>query len=263
LLNKALTFFSSSFLWKKIPVALKEKPTHMRTSIFLAAVILLASCNSSEKNDHINVTGHASVKVVPDMVEISLRADNTRPAMKDAVAQTQADVNEILAVCRKYVTDPADIKVSSVSTNKSYDYRNNHDIFVGYSAAQVLEVSLKNISKIEQFTEDLLGTRISRIDNIRYDHTKSDSIMRELSLLALEDARKTAEKMCGKMNVRLGRLAYLSNFEPARNDQHGMSYSDNNYDVNLYNKSFGGRSFKTTAEILQFEDAAYASFAIE
>ena len=235
----------------------------MRNLFYVFACLFLLSCNSDEKKDHINVTGHASVKVIPDMVEVSLRADNVRPAMKDAVAQTQSDVNEILTVCKKYITDPADIKVSTISTNKSYDYQNNREVFTGYSATQVLEVSLKNISRIEQFTEELLGTRISRIDQIRYDHTKSDSIMREVNLLALEDARKTAEKMCGKMNVSLGKLAYLSNFEPSRNIKTGMRYSGHDYEMNLYNKSFGGRSFKMTAEILQFEDAAYASFEID
>jgi hypothetical protein len=62
--------------------------------------------------------------------------------------------------------------------------------------------------------------------------------------------------------VKLGKLAYLSNFEPSRNTKSGMRYSGNDYEMNLYNKSFGGRSFKMTAEILQFEDAAYASFLI-
>jgi len=183
--------------------------------------------------------------------------------MKDAVAQTQVDVNEILAVCKKYISSQADIKVSTISTNKAYDYRNNREVFTGFEASQILEVSLKNISAIEKFTEELLATRISRIDNVRYNHTKADSIMREVNLMALDYAHKTAEKMCQKMNSRLGKINYLSNFEPAENSSLGMHYSDNNYDMNLYNKSFGGRGFKMTAEILEFEDAAYASFEIE
>ena len=197
------------------------------------------------------------------MVELSLRAQNLRPAMKDAVMQTQAAVNEIIAVCQKYVSDPADIKVSTISTNKAYDYRGGREVFTGFEAAQVLDVSLKNISAIEKFTEELLATRISRIENIRYNHTKADSIMREVNLMALNDARKTADKMCSKMNVRLGKLSYLSNFEPSQNKKSGMRYSGADYEMNLYNKSFGGRGFKMTAEILEFEDAAYASFEIE
>jgi uncharacterized protein len=240
-----------------------SKPINMRIVIYLSALFLVSACHSASEKKSINVTGHASLKMVPDMVELSLRAQNTKPAMKDAVAQTQADVNEILAVCRKYITDPADIKVSTISTNKAYDYRNGREVFNGFEAAQILEVSLKNISAIEKFTEELLATRISRIDNIRYNHTKADSIMREVNLMALEDARKTADKMCSKMQVELGKLSYLSNFEPTQNDVRGMRYSNTDYDMNLYNKSFGGRGFKMTAEILEFEDAAYASFEIE
>lgn len=233
----------------------------MRTFIFLSALVFSA-CNAPEKN-YIHVTGHARLKIVPDMVELSLRAQNVKPAMKDAVAQTQSDINEILAVCNKYVLSPADIKVSTISTNKAYDYRNNHEVFTGFEASQILEVSLKDISAIEKFTEELLATRISRIDNIRYNHTKADSIMREVNLMALDDARKTAEKMCQKMNSSLGKINYLSNFEPSENGNGGMRYSNNNFDMNLYNKSFGGSGFKMTAEILEFEDAAYASFEIE
>jgi uncharacterized protein len=237
----------------------------MKLFLALPVLFLFVHCTPSNtpEKDRINVTGHASLQVVPDMVELSLRADNTRPAMKDAVAQTQSDVNEIIAVCKKYVSDQADIKVSMVSTNKDYIYRNDKEIFNGYSASQVLSVKLKNISSIEKFTEELLATRISRIDNLRYNHTKADSIMREVSLLALEDARKTADKMCGKMNVRPGKLLYLSNFEPNNNDNRGMRYSGSDYNMNLYSKSLGGSSFKMTAEILEFVDVAYASFLIE
>src|SRR6476620_10632964 len=115
----------------------------MRQLSYLPLLLFIVSCNSSEPDtNRIDVTGHASLKVVPDMVEISLKADNTRPAMKDAVAQTQADVNEIINVCKKYVSEPTDIKVSTISTNKSYIYHNDREVFNGYSAAQVLEVSL-------------------------------------------------------------------------------------------------------------------------
>ena len=198
------------------------------------------------------------------MVELSLKAYSVKPAMKDAVVETQAAVNEIIAVCRKYVVDPADIKVSSISTNKAYQYQNGADRFVGYDALQVLDVTLKDISKIEKFTEELLATKISKIENIRFNHTRADSIMREVNLIALEDARKTAEKMCAKMNAGLGPVIYLSNLENRPNSmQRGMRYSGQDYEMNLYNKSFGGRGFKMTAEILEFEDAAYASFELQ
>lgn len=235
----------------------------MRIPIYLLAVLALSACSNQEKKS-INVIGQAEMKVIPDMVEFSLKAYNVKPAMKDAVAQTQTAVNEIVAVCKKYVKDPADIKVSNISTNKAYNYQSSRNEFIGYDATQVLNVTLRDIRKMEQFTEELLATKISGIENVRFNHTKADSIMREINLMALEDAHKTAEKMCDKMRVRLGKITYLSNFEGLPEERNrGMHYSSNDYELNLYNKSFGGRGFKMTAEILRFEDIAHARFEIE
>jgi uncharacterized protein YggE len=237
----------------------------MKSAFFFSAIIFLVSCTATDDSkETIEIVGRAKMKVVPDMVELSLQSYNVSPAMKDAVAKTQGDINAILGVCRKYVVHPSDIKVSSVSTNKAYDYQNNKSNFIGYDAMQVLDVTLKDISKIEQFTEELLATKISKITNIRYNHTKADSLLREVNLMALEDARKTAEKMCNKMNTTLGKITHLANYNyNATNNRSGIHYSGSDYDMNLYNKSFGGQSFKMSAEILEIEDVAYASFALK
>ena len=237
----------------------------MKLANLLFVLLCIASaCTAPDGQKTIDVTGKGKIKVVPDMVELSLKAYTVKPAMKEAVAVTQAAVREMMAVCSKYVVDPADVKVSSISTNKAYEYRNGKEQFVGYDALQVLDVALKDISKIERFTEELLATKISKIENIRYNHTKADSILREVNLMALEDARMTAEKMCGKMNASLGELVYLSNYESnQRSVGRGMHYSGQDYEMNLYNKSFGGTGFKMTAEILEFEDAAYARFRLK
>jgi uncharacterized protein YggE len=227
----------------------------------LAVSFLFASCKNELSENKIEVTGQATMKIVPDMVELTLRASNVRPAMKNAVAETQLAVAQILTVCHKYISDSSDIKVSNISTDKSYEYRNNRNVFAGYQADQVLEVTLKNISAIEKFTEELLATKISKIDNVMYNHSKADSILREVNLMALEDARKSAEKMCSKMNVQLGKIIYLSNYRV--NMPSGGLQHNNEYEMNLYSKSFGGRGFKMTTEILQFQDMAFAAFALD
>lgn len=244
---------------------IKGKTNNMNAIFpFLSILVLFTACQSPSEPPTISVTGKGSVKVVPDMVELTLKAYTIKPAMKDAVAATSAAVQEVMTVCKKYVGDPADVKVSSISTNKAYEYRNGKEQFAGYDALQVLDVSLRDISKVEQFTEELLATKISKIENIRFNHTKADSILREVNLMALEDARKTAEKMCAKMGARLGEILYLSNFENnQRSAGRGMHYSGADYEMNLYNKGFGGNGFKMTAEILVFEDAAYARFQLQ
>jgi uncharacterized protein len=229
--------------------------------LVIVTTCLLAACNPSTQSK-IQVTGQATLKVVPDMVELSLKAYNLRPAMKDAVAETQIAINQILAVCRKYIHLEEDIKVSNVATNKDYEYERNRQVFKGYSAQQVLEVRLKDITQIEKFTEDLLATKISAIEDIRYNHSKADSIQRVVNLLALTDAKKTAEKMCEQMNVHIGKTIFLSNYPPGGELPNTTRSNQGEYEINLYSKCIVGRGFKMTSEILEFQDVAFAGFEI-
>jgi uncharacterized protein YggE len=58
-------------------------------SFYLASI----SCNTNTSDKKsIDIVGRAKMKVVPNMVELSLKAYNVRPAMTDAVAQTQTDM---------------------------------------------------------------------------------------------------------------------------------------------------------------------------
>ena len=196
------------------------------------------------------------------MVELSLKASNTRPAMRDAVQQTEADINQILAVCRKYIPVDEDVKVSNIATDKDFTYVNNREVFDGYNARQILDVRITNIAKLEAFTEELMGTRINGIENIRYNHSKADSIQRAVNLMALSDAQKTAEKMCEQMAVKLGKVVFLSNYSPKGLREGGMESSGGDYDLNLYRKALSVRGFKMTTEILEFHDVAYAGFEL-
>ena len=237
------------------------KPFMKFNPLILSGLCLVSACHPPEKGS-VRVTGHSTMKVLPDMVELSLKASTVRPAMKDAVLETQAVVNQILAVCHKYIHGEEDIKVSIIATNKDYSYQGNHEVFDGYSAQVTLEVRLRDLGKLEPFTEELLATRINSIENIRYNHSKADSIQRVVNLLALADAQKTAQKMCEQMNVRLGKIVYLANYQPGQMPPGGMEQEGGEYSMNVYNKMLTVPSFRMTSQILEFRDAAFAGFEI-
>jgi uncharacterized protein len=116
---------------------------------------------------------------------------------------------------------------------------------------------------LKSLPEALLATKISSIENVRYNYSRADSIQRVVNLLALKDARKTAEKMCEQMQVQLGKTIFLSNYPPGGAEQTSIMRSGGNeYELNLYSKSFGGQGFKITSEILEFQDITFAGFEI-
>src|ERR1700730_15881254 len=109
----------------------------------IAGFCFLFACRPTQ-SDKIQVTGKATMKVVPDMVELSLKAYYVRSAMKEAVIETQSAINQILAVSHRYIARKEDIKVRNVATNKDYEYNGGRQVFRGYNAEQVLEVRLRD-----------------------------------------------------------------------------------------------------------------------
>ncbi len=72
-----------------------------------------------------------------------------------------------------------------------------------------MQLRLRDLKQIEPFMEGLMATKINSIGSIRYNHSKACSLQRVVNLLALSDAKRTAEKMCEQMKVGLGPKGFL------------------------------------------------------
>lgn len=232
------------------------------------AGLSLTACQSLDKPATglrtINVVGIGKAKTLPDQVEITIKAEFTRPAMRDAVKETQHTMDEVLVAARKYVKESFDIKTSSISANKDYDYDNRgRSIFKGYQASQAIDITIKDISRFEKFTEEILATRISRIENLTFSNSKEDSILREVDLLAIDDAFNTAKKICERTHVKLGPILHISNYGPTGDEDADGNRGRRHGSIGLYGKGIGGRGFQISPEILVYSKTAFITYAIE
>jgi uncharacterized protein YggE len=235
--------------------------------VFLSALIILFGCQQTERparsNRTISVIGIGKSKVLPDQVEVTIKAEFTRPAMKLAVTETQATMDEVLKVAKKYVKESFDIKTSSISSNKDYEYSRDKRVFKGYQASQSVDITLKDISRFEKFTEEMLATRISQIENLTFSHSKKDSILREVDLLAIDDAHHSALKICERTQVKLGKILKISNYGPQVDDGDNIYSEAPSEGLNVYAKAMRVRGFQISPEILEFSKAAFITYEIE
>ncbi len=239
----------------------------MKNRIILVSTLFAVGCQQGEIRNStprsISVVGIGKTKALPDQVEITIKAEFTKPAMKDAVSETQATMDEVLKVAKKYVKESFDIKTSSISANKDYRYEHDKQVFQGYQASQAVDITLKDISKFEKFTEEILATRISQIENLTFSHSKADSILRDVDLLAIDDAHNSAQMICRRTEVKLGKILSISNY--------GMEDGNGNESypgirrgrIGLFGKGIGGRGFQVSPEILNFSKEAYITYEIE
>ncbi|MBC7937031.1 MAG: SIMPL domain-containing protein [Rhizobacter sp.] len=233
----------------------------MKYLLFFAFVSFV-SCRSSnnEKTEKIRVTGEGKIRVKPDLVILTLSVSFTEPKMVDAVRKTQETVDSVVGILNQFVKNENDIKTSSISANKEYSYNGRTDVFVGFQARQSIDFVLNDIDKFTQLTGKVLETKISSISNIQFGHSKADSLFREADLLAYDDALKSANKLCSRANVKLGKLIFMTN--ASDNNNYDFNGNSSGESINTYSKAYGGRGFKISPEVLEFKRTLVSEYAI-
>ena len=115
--------------------------------------------------------GYGSVTVYPDYAELTVDVAFTRPKLKDAVAEVQGLVDQVLVLSKRYAPGANDVRVSSTTTEKEFDYVKDKQVFRGFNTTQSVTVRVADLKRLSPYLEELLATRVSRIKDIGYGHT--------------------------------------------------------------------------------------------
>jgi hypothetical protein len=223
------------------------------------ALVLLSSCNQSQKSlSTIKVAGEGKIRIKPDLINLTIDINFVQPRMADAVRLSQQTADTVVAILMQFATHN-DIKTSNISANKEYNYDRNRPVFIGYVAQQSIDFVLRDISRFTDLTAKLLATKINAISQVQFGHSKADSLLREADLLAYDDAQKSAQKLCERANVKLGKLVFLTNTGDSETDETGNT---NLGDIRTMNKSYGGNGFKVSPEVLVFSRQVISEYNI-
>ena len=231
---------------------------------FLGGLLGLGACQpappATAAPRQVRSVGYGHVTVYPDYAELTVDAAFTRPRLRDAVTEVQRVVDQVLAVSKRYAPGPNDVRVSSTSSNKDFAYIKGKEVFTGFNSTQSVTVRLNDLRRLSPYLEELLATPISRIKDLSYGHSRADSLRREADVLALADAAKTADKMCAALHVRRGAVLEISDNSSPESSGGGYRPAA---DIELYSKSFGGRGFKLSPELLRFDSQCSLTSALE
>jgi hypothetical protein len=144
----------------------------------------------------VSVTGTGEIKVAPDMAVITAEATFTRKTVKEAAAETRKSMDAIVKAGRKAARSSDDLRTGRLSVNPEYDWTDGKRIFRGYTASQSLEITIRDLSKVESLTEDLFAAPVTGLGGLQMMHSGADSLRREALALAVRDARDNAAKIC-------------------------------------------------------------------
>jgi uncharacterized protein YggE len=184
---------------------------------------------------HVSAQGTGEIQATPDIAKLSVESVNNDGSPLDAAKDTRKDMATIVAAARRFVRNPNDLLTTRLAVNPVYEWVEGKRKFRGYDASQTLEITLRDVSKVDSLIAELLKTNLTTLGNLEFRHSKSDSLHREALAVATRDARDNAFKICGSlgltcdeiMSVRMsgtgqGPMPLANQFRMAKADGGGM-----------------------------------------
>jgi uncharacterized protein YggE len=226
----------------------------MKNFFFLICCLysnVLFSQNAINDDNTISVVGVGTKSTFPNAAHITIAVRFVKPALRDAMNETQKTSKDVLTIIKKYVSDTTDIKVSLIYTDKEFKYDNaqKKEVFVGFESNQKIIFTLKDIKRMQDFTEEILKTKIYEIEKVAYFHTEAATFMKQAQELAVTDAIETTERLARAAKLKVGKITYLKSTNSPVN---AINMSVNSGNLQTYNKSMGGEGVSASGQLLNY-----------
>jgi uncharacterized protein len=196
---------------------------------FITVCLFAFSCFAGFKTyqeNVINIEGNASIKVIPDMAIFVIGASSVSNNVDSAIASCKTATAKLSDFFEKFKISKADIKSNRLSISENYEWGDDGKRKkVGFKVIKTYKITYRNLKTIEEFLLEASSYGSNEFDDIKFEHSKIDSLKRTVITAAIDDAYFLASKVANKTGVKLGKPIVISNVEPK-----SFSY-DNIFDI--------------------------------
>ncbi len=203
--------------------------------IMLLFIIFLISKKDVKKGNiekTVVVTGNATINVAPDIANVSFELfarEKTAKKAKDANDEMLKNLNTVL---KKYNIKKDELNINHMNIRPYYEYHNNSSELVAYSAEKTITVKMKDITKYNDFIDDLLKVGISNIHSVDFALEDLKAIKDKARVKAIESAKEKAELLATTFSKKIIDVLEIS--EPDSSVRYFQSnYAQGNYSGRL------------------------------
>jgi uncharacterized protein YggE len=172
---------------------------------------------------HVVVTGKAKLEAKPDIAVLHLALTSNQRESAQAKTDVDDRVNAFLAGLPDFDITNDNVSASSISTRADYDYINNKRRLVGYIANRSLKVTLKDLDKLNALMDFALSVKVNQINKIEFKSSKAEALEKEVTALAVKDAKEAGQSLAKAFDTNLGRVYSINSTTFENYDRYGAN----------------------------------------
>lgn len=182
----------------------------MRARTVFAAIAIATMASSAFGQSlppTVSVTGEASISVPPDLAQIDSGVTTEAKTAREASESNNKAMGGVLQALKNAGIAEKDIQTSRLSLSpQSTPGRNPNAPFqiTGYRASNRVTVTIRDITKVADTIDVLVGSGANEISGISFMVSKASKLLDDARSEAIADARRKAEIYAKAANISLG-----------------------------------------------------------
>ena len=182
----------------------------MFAMLLCLAILALGTGAALAEGTTLSVTGNGTVLVESDLAIVTVGVQETS---KDVLA-AQSTVNEKIAAIKQALLDAgvqeSEINTDSINIYANYDYSDNTEVIVGYTARNSLSVRTTDMDNVGSLIDAAFAAGANTLDNVQFT-VQDDTQAREQALtMAVEDARRKADVLASAAGLQVASIERIS-----------------------------------------------------
>lgn len=183
----------------------------MRARSVIAAIVLAATASSAfgqSTPPSVSVTGEASISVPPDLAQVDSGVTTEAKTAREASDANNKAMAGVLQALKTAGIPEKDIQTSRLSLSpQSAPGRGGNNapfVIVGYRASNRVTVTIRDVAKVADTIDVLVGSGANEISGISFQVSKASKLLDDARSEAIADARRKAEIYAKAASITLG-----------------------------------------------------------
>lgn len=176
--------------------------------ICVISILFLTNFNTQISADAVNIAGEPTLEIVgkstqkieADSAEIFVRIENVDMSLDVSKEKTMSQFDSAKNSLIANGISSEQIKITSFTTNPSYDYSSGKTI-VGYYAILTFSYELDNLSTFTNNIDSLISSGITEINYVNFKLSNAEEVYQQNLNLAVENAIQNAKKLLEKDEI--------------------------------------------------------------